>query len=186
MHKLLQAPFTLQTGLLKRIDREIEHAQAGKPAHIIIKVNALVEQEMIQAFYRASMAGVKINLIIRGICCLKPGIPGLSDNIEVRSIIGRFLEHTRVFYFANNGSEEVWAGSADMMKRNLLRRVETCFPIEHKKLKQRIIDDLNTYLADNSQAWLLSENGRYDRVADTGEERVSAQLSLLAAMAKPY
>ena len=186
MHKLLQAPFTLQTGLLKRIDREIEHAQAGKPAHIIIKVNALVEQEMIQAFYRASMAGVKINLIIRGICCLKPGIPGLSDNIEVRSIIGRFLEHTRVFYFANNGSEEVWAGSADMMKRNLLRRVETCFPIEHKKLKQRIIDDLNIYLADNSQAWLLSENGRYDRVADTGEEAVSAQLSLLAAMAKSY
>ncbi len=187
MHKLLHAPFTLQEGLLNRVDREISHAQEGKPAHIIIKVNALVEPEMIQSFYRASMAGVKVDLIIRGICCLKPGIPGLSDNIKVRSIIGRFLEHTRVFYFENDGNPEVWAGSADMMKRNLLRRVETCFPIEPKKLKKTIIDDLNTYLADNSQAWLLSENGRYQRVQPAeGEEIISAQATLLSAMAKVY
>jgi len=187
MHKLLHAPFTLHDGLLKRIDREISHAQAGHDAHIIIKVNAVVEPEMIQAFYRASMAGVKVDLIIRGICCLRPGIAGLSENIHVRSIIGRFLEHTRVFYFANNGSEEVWAASADMMKRNLLRRVETAFPIETKKLKKIIIDDLNTYLADNSQAWLLSENGRYQRVKrQKQDELVSAQTSLLTDMAKTY
>ena len=187
MHKLLHAPFTLHDGLLKRIEREISHAEAGQKAHIIIKVNAVVEPEIIQAFYRASMAGVKVDLITRGICCLRPGIAGLSDNIQVRSIIGRFLEHTRVFYFANNGNEEVWCASADMMKRNLLRRVETAFPIEHKKLKKSIIEDLNTYLADNSQAWLLSENGRYKRVERSEQDEViSAQTSLLTAMAKTY
>ena len=187
MHKLLHAPFTLHDGLLKRIEREITHAQEGKPAHIIVKVNSLVEPEMIQAFYRASMAGVKVDLIIRGICCLKPGVKGLSENIHVRSIIGRFLEHTRVFYFENNDSHEVWAGSADMMKRNLLRRVETCFPIESRKLRNRIIDDLNVYLADNSQAWILSDNGRYDRVSrPDNEEVISAQMSLLGSLAKTY
>jgi len=187
MHKLLHAPFTLHDGLLQRVEREITHAQEGKPAHIIIKVNSLVEPEMIQAFYRASMAGVKIDLIIRGICCLKPGVKGLSENIHVRSIIGRFLEHTRVFYFENDGKSEVWAGSADMMKRNLLRRVETCFPIENKKLHQRIVDDLNVYLADNSQAWILSDNGRYERVERLdGDEVVSAQMTLLSSLAKTY
>jgi len=187
MHKLLHAPFTLHDGLLKRIEREISHAEEGKPAHIIIKVNSLVEPEMIQAFYRASMAGVKVDLIIRGICCLKPGVKGLSENIHVRSIIGRFLEHTRVFYFENNGKSEVWAGSADMMKRNLLRRVETCFPIESKKLRKRIIEDLNVYLADNSQAWILSDTGRYDRVAHPKDEDViSAQMTLLSSLAKTY
>ncbi|MDC9724574.1 MAG: polyphosphate kinase 1 [Gammaproteobacteria bacterium] len=187
MHKLLHAPFTLHNGLLKRIDREITHAQEGKPAHIIVKVNSLVEPEMIQAFYRASMAGVKVDLIIRGICCLKPGVKGLSENIHVRSIIGRFLEHTRVFYFENNNNHEVWAGSADMMKRNLLRRVETCFPIESRKLRNRIIDDLNVYLADNSQAWILSDNGRYERVSrPNNEEVISAQMTLLSSLAKTY
>lgn len=187
MHKLLHAPFTLHDGLLKRIDREIQHADKGKPAHIIIKCNSLVEPEMIQAFYRASMAGVKIDLIIRGICCLKPGVKGLSDNIHVRSIIGRFLEHTRVFYFENNGESEVWAGSADMMKRNLLRRVETCFPITNNKLHQRVIDDLNLYLNDNSQAWILSENGRYNRVERSDDvEVISAQSTLLTEMEKDY
>ena len=187
MHKILHAPFTLHDGLLKRIEREISHAKAGHNAHIIIKVNAVVEPDIIQAFYRASMAGVKVDLIIRGICCLRPGIAGLSDNIQVRSIIGRFLEHTRVFYFANNGNEEVWCASADMMKRNLFRRVETAFPIEQKKLKKSIIEDLNTYLADNSQAWLLSENGRYQRVVRSDQDDViSAQTSLLTAMAKTY
>jgi len=185
MHKLLHAPFTLHDGLLKRIEREISHAQAGKAAHIIIKANALVEPDMIQAFYRASMAGVKVDLIIRGICCLKPGVEGLSDNINVRSIIGRFLEHTRVFYFKNDDNEEVWAGSADLMKRNLLRRVEACFPIESKKLRNRIIQDLNLYLADNSQSWSLSDTGRYARVSlAENEEVISAQTVLLRELAK--
>lgn len=187
MHKLLHAPFTLHDGLLKRINREIAHAESDKPAHIIVKVNALVEPEMIQAFYRASMAGVKVDLIIRGICCLKPGVKDLSENIQVRSIIGRFLEHTRVFYFENNGEPEVWAGSADMMKRNLLRRVETCFPLDHKRLRQRVIDDLNLYLADNTQAWILSENGRYQRVERPDDaEPISAQTTLLASLATTY
>lgn len=180
MHKLLHSPFTLHEGLLDRIDREIEHARQGHPAHIIIKVNAVVEPEMIQAFYRASMAGVQVDLIVRGICSLKPGIEGISDNIRVRSIIGRFLEHTRVYYFANNGHEEVWCSSADLMKRNLLRRVETCFPIESKKLRQRIIDDLQLYLSDNTQAWLLQPDGRYQRAArDAQQTPISAQTTLL-------
>ena len=187
MHKLLHAPFTLHQGLLERIQRETSHAESGKPARIIAKVNALVEPEMIQALYRASMAGVQVDLIVRGICSLKPGVPGISDNIRVRSIIGRFLEHTRVFYFANSGEEEVWAGSADLMKRNLLRRVETCFPIESKRLRQRVIDDLETYLADNTQAWILSADGRYQRVArNEADEPVAAQTLLLEKMAKTY
>lgn len=187
MHKLLHAPFTLHDGLLKKIEREIEFANAGKPARIIVKVNAVVEQEMIQAFYKASMAGVKVDLIVRGICCLKPGVEGLSENIQVRSIIGRFLEHTRVFYFENNGNAEIWAGSADLMKRNLLRRVETCFPIESKKLRNRILADLEMYLNDNAQAWILNADGRYHRV-DKAEETplISAQTSLLEEMAKSY
>ena len=133
------------------------------------------------------MAGVKVDLIVRGICCLKPGVKGLSENIKVRSIIGRFLEHTRVFFFENDGSPEVWAGSADLMKRNLLRRVETCFPIESKKLRERIIDDLNVYLSDNTQAWLLNEDGRYTRTTRSdNEDVISAQTTLLELMAKTY
>lgn len=186
-NKLLHAPFSLMDGLLMRIEREIDHAQAGKEAHIIIKVNSLVETNMISAFYRASMAGVKIDLVIRGMCCLKPGIPGLSDNIQVRSIVGRFLEHTRVFYFNNDGEQEVWAASADLMKRNLLRRVETCFPIQSKHLRQQIIDDLNIYLADNSQAWQLASDGRYSRVERLeSEPAICAQSTLLHQMAKTY
>jgi polyphosphate kinase len=187
MHKLLHAPFTLHEGLVNKINREIAHAETGKPAHIIIKVNSVVEQEMIQALYRASMAGVKIDLIVRGICCLKPGVEGLSENIHVRSIIGRFLEHTRVFYFGNDGDPEVWAGSADLMKRNLLRRVETCFPIESKKLRDNIIEDLNVYLADNTQAWILNSDGRYVRQeVEDSAEAVMAQTALLEKMAKTF
>jgi polyphosphate kinase len=187
MHKLMHAPFTLHQGLINLIDRETEHAKAGAEAHMIVKVNSLVEPEMIQAFYRASMAGVKIQLIVRGMCCLKPGIEGLSENISVHSIIGRFLEHTRAFYFANNGAPEVWAGSADLMKRNLLRRVETCFPIESKKLKQRIIDDLTLYASDNAQAWALSSDGRYSRVEKSeNEESVSAQTQLLESLSANF
>lgn len=187
MHKLLHAPFTLHEGLLKKVDREIEHARDGKPARIIIKVNAVVEPEMIQALYRASIAGVRVDLIVRGICCLRPGVEGLSENIHVRSIIGRFLEHTRVFYFENGGKPEIWAGSADLMKRNLLRRVETCFPVESRKLRERILEDLETYLSDNSQAWILNADGRYKRVEKPeSEPTVTAQQSLLEKMAKTY
>lgn len=187
MNKLLHAPFTLHEGLLNRINNEIENKEAGKHAHIIAKVNSLVEPEIIQAFYRASIAGVKIDLIVRGVCCLKPGIEGLSENIHVRSIIGRFLEHTRVFYFANNDEPAVWAGSADLMKRNLLRRVETCFPIESKRLRDRVIEDLNIYLADNTQAWILSPDGRYKRVErEDDAEVVCAQTTLLEQMATTY
>ncbi|MCL4121175.1 UNVERIFIED_CONTAM: hypothetical protein GTU68_066814 [Idotea baltica] len=186
-NKLLHAPFTLMDGLLSRIDREIDHANDGKPAHMIIKVNSLVEPTMISALYRASMAGVKIDLIIRGICCLRPGIPGLSDTIHVRSIIGRFLEHTRIYYFSNDNEPEVWAASADLMKRNLLRRVEACFPVQSKQLRQQIIDDLNVYLADNSQAWELASDGRYRRVERLeSEPAICAQSTLLEQMAKTY
>ncbi len=187
MHKLLHAPFTLHEGLLERINREISNAEAGKPARIIAKVNALVEPEIIQSFYKASIAGVTVDLIVRGTCCIKPGIEGLSENIHVRSIVGRFLEHTRVFYFENDGDCEVWAASADLMKRNLLRRVEACFPIEQKKLKKRIINDLELYLADNCQAWILSKDGRYQRVTRTdNEDAISAQMTLLTELAKTY
>lgn len=184
MHKLLHAPFTLHNGLLDKIEREIDHANDGKPARMIIKVNAVVEPEMVQAFYRASIAGVKVDLIVRGICTLKPGVEGISDNIQVRSIIGRFLEHTRVFYFENDGNPEIWCASADLMKRNLLRRVETAFPIESKKLRQRIFDDLQLYLADNSQAWILAADGRYKRVdSSDADEKIAVQTHLLNQMA---
>ena len=184
MHKLLHAPFTLHAGLLDKIERETDNAANGKPARIIIKVNAVVEPEMVQAFYRASIAGVKVDLIVRGICTLKPGVEGISDNIQVRSIIGRFLEHTRVFYFENDGNPEIWCASADLMKRNLLRRVETAFPIESKKLRQRIFDDLQLYLADNSQAWILAADGRYKRVdSNEDDEKVAVQTHLLEQMA---
>ncbi len=187
MNKLLHAPFTLHTALLDKITREAENAAAGKPARIIAKVNSLVEPEIIQALYHASIAGVKIDLIIRGVCCLKPGVDGVSENITVRSIVGRFLEHTRVFYFENTGEPEVWAGSADLMKRNLLRRVEAVFPIESSKLRQRIIDDLALYLADNNNAWALNAEGRYHRVThEDSVEIISAQNTLLEQLALHY
>ena len=187
MHRMLYAPFTLHKALLTKINREITNAEAGKPARIIVKVNSLVEPEIIQAFYRASIAGVKVDLIVRGICCLRPGVKDLSENITVRSIIGRFLEHTRVFYFENNAVPEVWAGSADLMKRNLLRRVEVCFPIDAKRLRQRVINDLEIYLSDNTQAWLLAEDGRYHRVERSDNvEAISAQASLLTSMEKSF
>lgn len=137
MKKLLQAPFTLKKRLLELINREAQAAAAGNPAHIIAKVNALTDAKVIKALYKASQAGVKIDLIVRGMCCLRPGVPGVSHNITVRSIIGRFLEHSRVYYFLNGGHEQVWLSSADMMERNLDKRVETCFPLEGKKLITR-------------------------------------------------
>jgi polyphosphate kinase len=183
LNKLLQSPFTLHSGLIEKIEREISHAQAGKPSGIIIKVNAVVEQQLTKALYRASQAGVKINLIVRGICCLKPGIPGVSENIEVRSIIGRFLEHTRVYAFENDGNPEIYVASADMMGRNMFKRVETGFPIENKRLHQRVRSDLELYLKDNCQAWLLQSDGQYVQLSPgEGEDTIQAQSELLASL----
>lgn len=180
LNKLLQSPFTLHSGLISKIEREIRHAQNGKPAKIIIKVNAIVEEQSIQALYRASQAGVVVKLIVRGVCCLRPGIPGVSENIEVRSIIGRFLEHGRVYAFENGGNWEVYASSADLMNRNMFRRVETCFPVENKRLHNRILHDLELYLRDNTQAWILQPDGSYQRYTKVeNEEPVQAQAILL-------
>ena len=169
LNKLLQSPFTLHSALIRKIERESEHARAGRSARIIIKVNSVDEPQLIRALYRASLAGVQIRLIVRGVCCLRPGIAGVSDNIEVRSIIGRFLEHSRIYWFENGGEPEVYAASADFMKRNMFRRVESCFPIEHKKLSERIRGDLELYLSDNTQAWLLEPDGTYRRPAPAAD-----------------
>jgi polyphosphate kinase len=164
MKKLLHAPFTLKKSLLDLIARETAHAEAGKPARMIIKINALTDAKMIRALYKASIAGVKVDLLVRGMCCLRPGIPGISQNIRVRSIVGRFLEHSRVYWFANDGEERMYLASADMMERNLDRRVETGFPIEDKKLRQRIRKELDLYLNDNTTTWELHTDGQYARL----------------------
>jgi polyphosphate kinase len=180
LHKLLQSPFTLHKALLEKIEREISHAKAGKPAKIIIKVNAIVEEQAIQALYRASQAGVEVKLIVRGVCCLRPGIPGVSENIEVRSIIGRFLEHERIYAFSNDGNQEVYAASADLMNRNMFRRVEVCFPIESKRLSNRVLHDLNLCLKDNSQAWQLLSDGSYRLFEQAKDEPlIQAQTQIL-------
>ncbi|OQW91579.1 MAG: polyphosphate kinase 1 [Beggiatoa sp. IS2] len=184
LKKLLQSPFTMHRGMIKRIDREAEVARQGKPAHIIAKVNALTESEIIRTLYKASIAGVKIDLIVRGICCLRPGVPEISENIRVRSIVGRFLEHTRCFYFLNSGDPEVFCGSADWMDRNLLKRVEECFPIDDPGLKAQTIDDLKLYLADNTQAWILDSEGHYTLLTPPeGSRPISAQKTLLQNLA---
>ncbi|HEX9626914.1 MAG TPA: polyphosphate kinase 1 [Acidiferrobacterales bacterium] len=182
LHKLLQSPFTLHKGLIERIGRETAHAGAGRPARIVAKMNALVEPQIIQALYAAARAGVRVELIVRGICCLRPGVPGVSENITVRSIIGRFLEHTRVFYFHNDGEFEVFCASADWMDRNFFRRVEVAFPVEDRKLRERIARDLATYLADNTQAWLLQSDGSYRRAGPGRHKPRAAQLELLAEL----
>jgi polyphosphate kinase len=171
MKHLLQSPFTLASALHKKIEREAEAAEKGKPARIIAKLNALVEPEIIKALYRASQAGVEIDLIVRGACSLRPGVPGISENIRVRSIIGRFLEHPRVFFFGNGGDPEVWLSSADWMERNFFRRVEVAFPILDKKNRERIITELNAYLEDTAQAWRLSADGSYARPEGTAGAR---------------
>lgn len=159
---LLHAPFTLHTELLKLIDQEIQYAQAGKNARIIIKVNALTEPQLIAALYRASQAGVNIELIIRSICCLVPQLEGMSENIRVRSIVGRFLEHTRVYYFEQGGEKKLYCASADWMGRNLFSRVETCFPILDPKIKKRILQDgLLNYLSDQKGTWELQSTGEW-------------------------
>jgi polyphosphate kinase len=179
LHRLLQSPFSLHSGLMEKIEREIQHAKEGKDAKIIIQVNAAVEPMAIQTLYRASQAGVKIKMIVRGMCALRPNIKGVSENIEVRAIVGRFLEHPRIYAFYNDGNEEVYASSADLMERNMFKRVEICFPILDKNLAQRILDNLELYLQDNSQAWLLQPDGHYIQAQRTGDEIIQAQTALL-------
>ncbi len=184
VRKLLHAPFTLKKGLIELINQEANHANEGLPAHIIMKMNALTESHLIKALYKASQAGVKIDLVVRGICCLKPGIPGLSENIKVRSIVGRLLEHTRVFYFANNGSPQVYCSSADGMVRNLDMRVETCFPLENPKLLNRVKKELDLYLSDNVSSWALQADGSYvQNRPSRGQRRRNVQEKLLTSLA---
>lgn len=183
---LWQSPFSMHPQLLKSIRAEISHAKAGQPAAIIAKMNSLLEPEVIQALYEASCAGVKIDLVIRGVCALRPGVPGVSENIRVRSVIGRFLEHTRIFYFRNNGEQDVYLSSADWMNRNLFRRIEVAFPVLDARLKKRVIrEGLDPYLKDNVQTWEMNSDGSYTRKAARRAKPVSAQQTLLAAMATP-
>ncbi|MEA3405993.1 MAG: polyphosphate kinase 1 [Pseudomonadota bacterium] len=178
---LLQSPFTLLSGMIERIEREAEHARAGKPARIIAKMNGLQEQSIIDALYDASQAGVKIELIVRGICSLRPGILGLSENITVISVIGRFLEHHRVYYFENNGGKpDLYCSSADWMRRNLLSRVETCFPILDQACFQQVYTEgLAIYLEDNIGAWILQPDGSYIQRKPEGLAPFSSQQALI-------
>jgi len=175
--QLVVAPSRLQNFMLERINREAENQKSGKEGRIIAKVNGILEPVVVQALYRASQAGVKIDIVCRGICALRPGIPGISDNIRVVSIVDRFLEHSRIFYFGNGGNPEVYVGSADWMDRNLSRRVEVVFPMEDPRLKKRIIDEiLALTLADNVKARRLLPDGSYERVAPgPGETPVRSQ-----------
>lgn len=185
MTHLWQAPFTLHTKVLAAIRRETEHARAGGEAHIMAKMNALLDEKIIQALYEAAQAGVKIDLIVRGVCALKPGIPGVSNSIRVRSLVGRFLEHTRIYYFYNAGEEDVSLSSADWMHRNLHRRIEVAFPVLDKKLKRRVIKEgLKPYLKDNCQAWEMKASGEYKRVTARHGKPYCAQNELLADLAK--
>lgn len=173
---LLVAPEYIRPGLLSRIQREITNARKGKRARIIAKMNALDDPEIIQWLYQASCAGVQIDLVVRGICCLRPGIPGISENIRVRSVVGRYLEHSRVFCFHNRGNEEIFLGSADWMTRNLSRRIEVVFPIRDKKLRRRLHELLEVYWADNVSAREMQPDCSYVRAdVEDGEKRVEAQ-----------
>jgi polyphosphate kinase len=165
-HCLLVAPVNLRERTLSLIGRETEHAKAGRPSAIIAKINSLTDLEFIRALYEASQAGVSVDLIVRGVCMLRPGVPGVSENIRVRSIVGRFLEHSRAFYFANDGREEVYLGSADWMNRNLDRRVEVVAPVKDQRLRRYLREVLlDAYLRDNVKARLLSADGTYTRPA---------------------
>ncbi len=175
---ILQSPFTLHKSVLAYIDREIEAARRKKPARIFAKMNSLVEPQVIQALYRASQAGVKVDLVVRGVCALRPGVKGVSERIQVRSVVGRFLEHTRVFYFENS-DPGLYLSSADWMGRNFFNRVETCFPILDEQLEQRILAELRLYLEDNCQSWVLQTDGTYVQQKAPASKRRCAQEQLL-------
>ncbi|HSX69783.1 MAG TPA: polyphosphate kinase 1, partial [Pseudomonas sp.] len=186
MKKLLHAPFTLKKTLLDMIAREAQLASEGKPAHIMAKVNSLTDPKIIRALYKASQMGVRVDLVVRGMCCLRPGVHGVSHNIHVRSIVGRFLEHSRIYYFLNGGDEKLYLSSADWMERNLDKRVETCFPVEGKKLITRVKKELESYLSDNTQAWVLQPDGRYLRLSPSGNANPrNAQAALLDKLTTP-
>jgi len=176
---LAVAPVQLRNRLTEMIDREAEHARNARPARIVIKVNSLTDDQMIRTLYRASQAGVPVDLIVRGICCLRPGIPGISDNIRVRSVVGRFLEHSRIYWFQNGGQEEMFIGSADLMERNLERRVETLAPIRDPEILEHLRDVvLGAYLRDTDRAMVLDSNGKYERPTDS-TDHFNAQQFLL-------
>lgn len=181
--KLLVAPVTLRNRLLTMIEREAEHCHNGGTGRIVAKMNSLVDSQMIQALYKASQAGVKIDLIIRGMCCLRPGIEGISENIKVISVIGRFLEHSRIFYFHNNSEEEIYIGSADWMTRNLSRRVEAVTPVENPELMKQLQEILGIMLSDNRQAWELDSEGNYTQRKPTKGEKEQSTHNTLMKMA---
>ena len=181
---LWQSPFSIHSQMLIAIDNEVQNAKAGKSARIIAKMNALLEPEIIKALYVASGAGVKVDLIIRGVCALRPGIVGLSENIRVLSIIGRFLEHTRIFYFHSGGAHAIYLSSADWMDRNFFRRIEICFPVLDTKLKKRVlVEGLNVYLKDNRQAWEMDSDGNYHLRSARRSKKLCAQEMLLMELA---
>lgn len=180
MHDLVYAPRLLRERLTELIDREAEHAKAGRPASITAKMNSLLDPEIIRSLYAASCAGVKIRLLVRGICCLRPGIKGASENIEVSSIVGRFLEHSRIFRFENDGNVEVYLSSADWMTRNLDRRVELMFPVKNRAIAAQVEDILFSSLSDNAKAWHMHSDGSYDRAPlAPGEEKRNIQEILI-------
>jgi polyphosphate kinase len=185
--KLLVAPLNLRARFAAMIEREVEHARSGEKGHLIFKMNALVDAPLIRALYRASQAGVKVQLLVRGICCLRPGLAGVSDHIEVVSIVGRFLEHSRVYYFRNGGEEEIYIGSADLMPRNIDHRVEVLFPLDDPALVRRVRDQiLAVYLADNVKARRMQSNGTYvSKTASKGAKEVNSQELLLAQRRAP-
>jgi polyphosphate kinase len=181
-----QSPFTLHKGVLDAIENETRIARSGKPGRIIAKMNALLEPQVIEALCVASQAGVKIDLIVRGVCALRPGVPRVSENIRVRSVIGRFLEHPRIFFFRNGGEERVWLSSADWMDRNFFRRIELCFPVHEAKLRRRIVTEgLKAYLEDNVQAWEMQADGSYLRTRRGRGVARCAQRELLKLLAIP-
>ena len=182
--KLLVAPANMRPRFVEMIEREAAHARAGRGGRIVAKMNALVDPETILALYRASQAGVEIDLIVRGVCCLRPGIPGTSDRIRVRSLIGRFLEHSRLFWFANGGDGEFWFGSADWMPRNFDRRVETVVPVEDPTLHPRLHSLFETCLADNRQAWTLAADGTWTQSVPPDDGAVIA--THVELMADPW
>jgi polyphosphate kinase len=181
MKRLLLAPFAMHRRVVEMIRREAKHARDGKPARIVAKMNALIEEQVIRALYAASEAGVAIDLVVRGACALRPGVPGMSSNIRVRSILGRFLEHHRVWMFGNGGERDVWLSSADWMGRNLFRRIEVAFPVRDPVLRARVIaEGLEIYLTDDADAWTLGAGGTWTRVEPRhGARRRSAQATLL-------
>jgi polyphosphate kinase len=187
MQRLLLAPFTMHRRVIEMIRRETQHAREGKPARIIAKMNALLEEGVINALYAASQAGVQIDLIVRGACALRPGVAGFSETIRVRSILGRFLEHHRVWYFGNGGAPDVWLSSADWMGRNLFKRIEVAFPVRDPALAKRVVDEgLQCYLADNRDAWALTANGAWKKIAPHGRAQPrQAQAELLARLREP-